>query len=413
MRTVLLILIIAVSLPVFAQKSGSAGALTPHAIVELAWQEMHVEDLSGLGRQVIKGQFDDRTALANPQLSVGAGTVGNSLGLKANYSEWGVSQRFSVSGWKNRLQEQKQLALNLSGLESEQRKLRIAEEALLLAYNYKVQKEKEDHVQFRLKRLRKLRTYLNTRPFPSPQQKVELEFIKAKIAEVSIDVDFITRDLRSSEQAIKIFLGLEKMPKLHLPWKNERELTAMLQTLKNQRSIEIKKKENLVRQTEKVKSAESVKWIPDLNFFYSYSEEKYLGGNKNNTFGLSFDIPIFNQQRSISRSLAAQTKILKLEQLKIQREEKIRKDSDVILLEKCLMVLKYYTKDYIREKEKALNQATENFDRGLITANQYIDFEEKVHFIHSARLENIQRSHALILKAMKRWGSEKQLLGYL
>ncbi len=408
-----LIVLILCFLPNSYGAASSEQALTSMAIVEMAWEELDLQKQNSLAKQAVEGYYANQTALANPEISYGAGQVSNSLGLKAGFSEWGVNQKISISGWKNRLNEQKNLALELADLQTEQQKLFIAEQTLKLVYQLKVQEEQQEHSHERLKRLRKLTVFLKSKPYPSPQQKVELELIRAKIMEVSLEVDFLDRNLNATKKSLQHLLGREDLPTLGLEWQSYKNFAEINRGLLKRKSAEIKRQENEILQVDKNKEAQSVQWIPDLNLYYSQSEEQYLGGNSNQVFGLSLEIPIFNQKNSISKSLQSKMQGMKIDLERSRKKQKLEYEEKKAMLDKSLLALSRYTTEYVNEKETFLNRETKNFDKGLISARQFIDLEENVHSVHFLRLDYLMQSHALILELIRAWGSEQQLREFL
>lgn len=383
--------------------------LTARELYQRVEEVMQSSSLSDFEVKALEGEYDHLSSLDNPRFSYGQGRVSNDLGLKADYNEFNISQNLSISGEKNRLEDIKGLAKEQALMRNEQADLTIVRQALSLAYGIKVQETKAEHIHERVARLHKVENFLKSRKFPSPQEKIVLELLKNKIESISVELTITDNTLKSLKRTLKAFLQYDQLPTIELKWLEVTKARALAEKITKQGSYEDRALTNEIMQLDRRYSIAKLAWVPDLTFYFNQSEEKYLGGNFNQTLGVGIEVPVFNVGQSVKESTLAKKKIKEIQRIRAQSMSSTEKDKILSGISSSIVIAQKYTLPFLDQKEEMIFRATREFDKGLINANHFLELEDQIHELHESRLQALQNIHLSLFYLIQKWGSRDNL----
>lgn len=365
-----------------------------------AESQFSANQLGRLNQDKIISDVASKTSFANPQIQYGRGQVNYGGVNPGDFEQFAVSQNIQLNGQKNSISKQGDLRLNIANIESSQFITQVQAQAIIAAYLLLTNIERATHVQERLDNLKIVRRFLKTRQFTSEKSKIEAQLIENKIDEISLEVIDSQEELILAKERLAFLIGNFSAPAVKLPWLSEEKIHNKIITIKGfSRQIE-EKRQAQVNLAKEQRNALRYTWVPDLQFYYNSSKEKFTGGNKNQTIGIGFEIPIFNAGVNDRKKATSELQITELKQTKESIELKTSLRQIMKKFKLSIETLKIFNPKSISAKDQVLDRAVTSFKKGLISASLFLDLEDQDHEIHQKVLNARFLAHQSYLQAL-------------
>lgn len=379
-------LLVFIHLNIFAQEAKKIGLET---ILKLAQEKHKVSDLAETKQKAYELEAKSLSKIDNPIVSFGKGRLeyNGGAGL-STYDELSVSQRITINGSKSSLKKQARLLGEIAGIEGSQNKLSVSSAAILAGIRFFIAKEKFQHIEERRSFFILVSQFLKSRTFVSPQKQLELQLVENRLEEVILETNEVKSSLDLAQDILSLYIGKFSDASLDIHFLDNLKIKILAEKLAKKDLAETKIFYTKEKYFNVGVNAAKNKWIPDLQVYYSQSNERYSGGNRNQVLGLGVEVPIFNRGNNIKESLLAQ-KIAAGTDYEIHKSKFLSEKK--IYLKNIEVGLKYmqtFNSKKISSKEASLKKFKNDFQKGLISAVNFLEFEDSVHTIHNRKLES-------------------------
>jgi outer membrane protein TolC len=374
-------------------------------------QEKHkISDFTKAKQDTYRLQGISQSKLENPVISYGLGRLRYNGGAgTADYDELSISQTIPINGSKTSLRKQGRILSEIAGIEGAQTELSFSNSALLAAIRLYISQEKFEHIEERKKFFTLVSRYLRSRNFRSPQKQLEVQLIESKLEEVTLETNAVRSSLDLAKKQLRLYIGdfSDNLIKINLLEKSKVDLLSNKFSKKELAAEAIFSKKDKYFETA-VSSAKR-QWIPDLQVYYSQTNERFSGGNKNQVVGLGIEVPIFNRGGNKKQALMAQ-KTAAAAEYDLEKNKSLQLKEN--LLKNIRVGLEYvtiYDSKKINRKEKSLRKFERDFKKGLISAANFLEFEDSVHMIHNRGLESHYEIYSSLLSLIELSGDKSSV----
>jgi outer membrane protein TolC len=242
--------------------------------------------------------------------------------------EGSISQPFFFPGKQKLRGEIGNLEADVAQVKANETELLIATDVVRLSYEYEINQRKKDLAENRQKRFELIQTYLSGHVFASPQQKAERLIVERRVHNLATEALRFRAALKAAYEKLNLYVSWEKeaVPKIDVPWvKGAREIDkSAWATLIQERNFNLLSQRLLVLSAEKENRLAKRQNIPDFSIFGSYAQEKAGDTEQFLKGGISFPIPILNQNRggikSTARRIEAENALLRFNEQQLQSQ---------------------------------------------------------------------------------------------
>ncbi len=279
--------------------------------------------------------------------------------------------------YPGKLDARKALALSnvtLQEIEIQKLKGALANEVLVKVFEWRAAVQKQDLNQKRFQKLSWIKSYLSSRPFVSPQKRLELRLIESHLKTFqmeSLHLEVLVKTRR---------LTLETLVQSPLPdtvdWpeiqKNRLQKTDILiqnpdiQALNarlSQLGLDI---ENLEMDSK-----------TDFDLLGRYASESASGTDQFLSIGLGLELPFSNKNRFAIQAQEHKRKSLEQQLIQLTKEKEAQWQAAQIELEQSQAVLSLYNPTWIYELETSLDQAIDGFKKGQTELLSVLELESQ------------------------------------
>ncbi len=371
-----------------------------HGVLSLAESKQEAIELAAIGE----------ASLDNPVVSYGRGRLkyNGGMGL-ADYDEFNVSQKISINGAKSGLRKQGRLLGEIANIEGQQSQLSFSSSALLAGIRFFVAKEKFQHVEERRKFFQLVSRFLKSRKFPSPQKQLEVQLIESKLEEVSLETNEVKASLDLAREVLGLYIGPFSEESIDIELLENSKIKTLAEKFSKKDLAETQVFSKMQKVLRSKETAAGRQWIPDLQVYFSQTDEKFSGGNKNQVLGLGIEVPIFNVGKNKKAALHARDAVT-------MAEYEIKKNRSLSMKSKMLKQIRVgldyvaiYNSKKIDTREKSLFKFERDFKKGLVSAANFLEFEDSVHMIHNRRLESQYEIYDGLLNLIELSGDQSAL----
>lgn len=378
------ILIIIVQ-PVFAEEKKIIYDV--QELVNLAMKRSELLNASEKSVESAKWLKDQTGAWQNPSLAFGAGNKSTSDGKSFVYDA-SITQPFYFPGKQKIAGDIAGIQEKIAGLDRDDSRLFVQYSVIRLSYQYAVASELLKHLEERSVRYKKIRKYLTSRPFASPQKRMEKHIVEMKLMLIQKNLD----EIRSGKDIIwaklNLFLDLEDTVAVKAPWFiagitfDWNKLLSLVES----GNIDLKK-QLLVLDRAKAETSLANKFIyPDFSLSLIYQEDRVVKPERFLGAGVSVNVPIWNTNKSGVKSLESAVDAEKSLTLFRKREIIQVLKSSFIDYETVKKNLERLPVSVIKDIDVDLADADDSFDKGFIDFVTYSEVESQTSDMHFAVL---------------------------
>jgi len=264
-------------------------------------------------------------AWQNPllELSAGAKFVTPDVGP---HFQVGLSQPFFFPGKQGLRKEVLDFEKTLEEIRLSETELAITVDVVRLAYEYAIYEHKARFAENRRKRFELIRAYLAGHTFASPQQQITSNIVKQRLKNISADEQHLQGALQATLQQLNFYVAqdMANRPEIQVPWLEGKRVVD--ESLWVERALssntELASQRVLVNQATKEKDLSSKELWPDFSLSAFYAQESAGQTERFLGLGISFPLPIWNQNRPLFRSkehkIRAETYQLSLKERKVK-----------------------------------------------------------------------------------------------
>jgi cobalt-zinc-cadmium efflux system outer membrane protein len=377
----------------FTQSSYSLQQLINSAIQSfelIKTEELKIDEVEALRK------FE--TQWKNPEVSAyyGSKSIDSQKGNVAGIT---VLQPLYFPGKLSLADEVYRYKKNYQLLSHQEMKYVIASTVLNLGYEYAVSQQKSSHIATRIKRLKLINAYMSARPIVSPQKKVEAAIVKNSLRMLESEIYKIKTDQAVWLQRLQLYTNIGGTDlQLRVRWIENPppfDVNEAVKKAKNESLLVKKQKELLLAASKEVVLAQR-NAFPDVGIIINYDYEKVAEKEQTIWGGMSIPIPVYNQNQNRIKAAASRAK--QEEYLMQYIEKMIESDTRTTLAhyEYYCNLLSLYPPGIEQELEKTMYYADEEFQKGTITFQSYLELDVQTH----ETLEKIYTTQLELVKTL-------------
>jgi outer membrane protein TolC len=372
--------------PVFAQEPDKPYTLTK--LTEIALSNSPLIQAKYLEWKSFDGAIQQVQAWQNPSISSDFGykTLGTSTGY--GYSI-GISQPFYFPN-KQRIRAEIQETFKAdTKVDLEEIKRFVSRKVIFLSFAYNEAAEHAAHLEEKRERLKIIHQYLGSRPFVSPQKKLEKIIVENKILLLEKEILKIKNEKKTVWEALNLYLGFEGPVAINVKW-FARGIELNLENLKNglKENSQMKAQENNLNRKNLQKTLANQEKFPDFSLSAIYSEEKAIQTERFIGGGITFNLPLWNRNQGTISQYEAEISSIELN--KSFLEKKMTSELNTLFMdyENKRALIKKYPVNLIEEIHKQVAFADYEFRKGRIEILTYLEFEQSDSDIHNVIFES-------------------------
>ncbi len=277
---------------------------------------------------------------------------------------------------------------NYEALSYEEMKYFIASTVINLSYDYAIKTLHSDHINSRLNRLKIINAYMSGRPVISPQKRVEIAIVKNTIRMLESEIYKLKADKATTFARLALYTRIASPQlSLHINWITNPplyDINAIEQKAKKE-SLLVKKQKQVYMASVAELSLSKKNIFPDFSILFNYDYEKVIDSEKTISGGISIPIPLYNQNQNEIKAM--QSRVKQEEFISHYVEKMIETDIRTIMAQYDYYrnLLGLYSPDLEDELNRSMVYADNQFQRGTITLQSYLELDVQVH----ETLENI------------------------
>ncbi len=286
----------------------------------------------------------------------------------------------------------KALALNEVTLQEhriQKLKTALANSILLTLYQIETTSKKIEVNQKRIQKLNWIKSYLSSRPFVSPQKKLEIRLIESDLKAHQLDAIQLKSQLEVFKSEFQKF-GAVSVPDSRtlpvVPFKFD--LPPQVQIVRKNPDVQLLNTEIEHIQLESKSLIQDAK--PDFEIFGRYAVESASETEQFISIGIGTGLPLSNKNRVSLLAQASKKNSLELQRAQLIKDKESQFRSAVSALDQAQEVLKIYDADWARQIELSLDQAIDGFKKDQVDLLSILELEsqwvESLNMHHTARL---------------------------
>lgn len=336
-------------------------------------------------------------AWQNPEVGLAVGRKQSSPADPAEPTQSGllyegsISQPFFFPGKQKLRGEIGNLEAELAQVKASETELLVATDVVRLAYEYGINQRKKELAENRQKRFELIQSYLSSHVFASPQQKAERVIVERRVHNLATDALKFRAALKAAYEKLNLYVAWEKetTPKIDVPWmKGTGEIAKeSLATLIRERNFDLLSQRLSVLSAEKENRLAKRQNLPDFALSGFYGQEKAGDTERKIGGGLTFAIPLLNQNRggikSTARKIEAENALLRFNEQQIQSQlgqlyaqYQVARESVTHYPEASLAIL-----------ENQLREAEREFRKGRVNLITFLELDSEVGETYERTLE--------------------------
>lgn len=353
-------------------------AVTPDEIRSLAIERSSLIPAQEMEARALRSESELRGKWQNPQLmgQVGSLKSGNITGSTVEVS---ITQPVPLSDKFSLRREAAQLAATHQEVQSEYFKNWVGHQAVLSAWRVQVYNELLKHGKERNKRLKLVKSYMETRPRVSIRHRVELSLISSILLQLGREQDHKEHNLTLALADLEFWTGKKFSPdemKFPIP---DPEVLTEIHDGSIEKNPELRKAKLEAQIASVDKELAHKERRPDLFLGGGYRVESVVPVNHFSYGIVGLNIPIWDT--GSSRVETANARLMKsekmLEEGKRQAELKLRKQIQEVNF--SLGQVKRFPGSLIHKTENIIAEAEHGFKQGILDVNTFIQSETQSH----------------------------------
>ncbi|MEK7288339.1 MAG: TolC family protein [Elusimicrobiota bacterium] len=351
------------------------------SLVEMALKNSELVSAGKSGAEEARYLAIAAKAWPNPQGSFSWGKK-TAAGLEGPLIESVLSQPFLFPGKLSLRGAISDLDAEMAGLKARQIEILLIAEVVRLAYEYAVNRQKQNFAEERRRRLDLVKSYLEGHAFVSPQKKAERRVVESRLRSLVAENLEIEAALKASLERLKLYVAWRETPHFHIevPWfKGERPLDSEVwQTNAQEQNPEFAGQKLLVARVQKEKKLARKEAWPDFEASAFWGRETADETERKAGLGLSLPLPLFNRNRgnilSLEKKLDAQEKLLRFQ----NKELLSRVRSLVAQIEASRQIIRQYPLSLIADLERDLKEGDDGFRKGQMDLLLFLELDNEI-----------------------------------
>lgn len=330
------------------------------------------------------GAIRQANAWQNPTLSTDMGlkSVDTANGLGYNIS---ISQPFYFPG-KQRLRGEIQETFKQGAkLNLEETKRFVYRQVLYLSYAYKEADHHAQYLEKRHQRFKVIQGYLASRPFASPQKKLEKSIVENRMLLLEKEILEVKNEKKTIWESLNLYLGFDAPVSIQAKWFSkgiELKSEILVNALKQNPELVIQ--DNALLRTGLQKSLAQKDVWPDFSLSAIYSEEntilteRFIGG------GITVYLPLWNQNQGLvsqhESEISSQQSMISF----LEKKYKAELNTLFIDYENKRSLIQKYPMSLIEDIHNQAAFADYEFRKGQIDILIYLESEQGLSDVHTA-----------------------------
>ncbi|MFL5784092.1 MAG: TolC family protein [Bacteriovoracaceae bacterium] len=315
----------------------------------------------------------------NPQLMTQWGTLKTGSAKPGVTAELSLTQPVPLSDKYSLRRELAEVAVKQQEANTIYYKNWVAHQAVLSAWRVFATRELYRHGEERTKRLRLVKSYVETRPRVSIKHRVELSLIEATLLELSKDLDLKAHELRVAMSDLEFWTGKK------LTAEELRLSIPDFQLLTIPSSVDINKDPELHRADLTKKMASLDKEIarkerrPDLFLGGGYRVESVVPQNHFMYGIVGLNIPIWDTGFGRAQAAGARLRRDEKNYEETKRRVELKQNKQLELVNYQLEQVKRFPPKTVHKNERAIHEAEAGFKQGVLDVNTFLLMETQSH----------------------------------
>ncbi len=381
-KAICILFVYSIAVPLYAYKT-----YTLQELAQIALKRSNLIHAKNNHLEAMDGAISQTKVWQNPSITTIIGTKTEDTSSGHKYSLH-FSQPFYFPGkqdLKTKIQEtfKKDASLSLEKI-----KRYVFQRVIYLGFAYNEAVEHSQHLNERRHRFKIVQKYLRSRPFASPQKRLEKILVENKILLLEKEILSVRNKKETVWEELNLHLGLDAPIRIQAKW-FIKGILLRIEDLKQElkKNFIWRAQKNLLNRKDLQKSLAQKDKYPDFSISAIYENEKvnqsekYLGG------GITFHLPLWDRSEGkvfrYKKELSAiRAKISFLER-KLLTELKVAH----VEYENKRSLIKKYPITSLKTIHKQMRFVDREFRKGRIELLSYLEFENSSSDIHTAVFE--------------------------
>lgn len=327
--------------------------------------------------------IDRAGALDNPVLDLG-------LGLKQSPSAAGLAygiaylQPLNPAGKAELIKQSLELDRSILKLKIKLAEAELTYETALASYHYDAAQKKYRYAASRMEWAELIKTYLRSRPFASPQQKIEVMLVENRLRAITSEAEALQMELGLDQVWLQGLVqednfknvqlhGLNRFTGNQDPLISESDIPKIVHDIPSLRLAQVERDRQGVELAQSRISAE-----PQWSVGGGISQEMAGGTDTIIQSALQISLPVYRQQAAQVAHLIQLGKALDQDLERQRRQRQLELATLRIQWQSGLKQLAYYPIDIIHQHQDRLQTATDFFKKGQLDLISLLELEDQV-----------------------------------
>lgn len=327
--------------------------------------------------------------MLNPSLGLGYGRK-KEESVSGNAYEVSLTQSFFSPGKQRLRYEVKEMDQKQASLSLEKKTREIRYQIIRLSYTYMAHQNLIEHIQERVDRFRLIKKYMQGRPFVSPQARAEKAIVENKLLLFERDLSLLKSEYENVWAQLNFYLDFSEKIKINLEWFKEPPKFVFDQLLQSafENNLHLKKLKIRYEKVAKEKELAQKEAFPDFSLSTSFEQENAVAEEQRFNFGISFDLPLFNRNQYLIKSLSSESRQRKAE---LEVEKDLVKQKLISLwaeYQQSVLQLQLFPLSLLQEIDDELKAIDQEFQKNRVGLLTYLEVESQVYETHVAIYES-------------------------
>ncbi|MEK6557702.1 MAG: TolC family protein, partial [Candidatus Margulisiibacteriota bacterium] len=294
------------------------------------------------------------------EISLGQKTDGISNGSTI---ETGLRQTFLFPGKSEAKKSLSQGEVSLQDIEIERLRASLANALLVKLYERDYVGKRRIANQTRISRLNFVKDYLSSRPFVSPQKRLELKLVESKLREHQMDEIQLKAQLEELSSQLEIFGEIPEFVELaQVPFDTD----VLTSSRPKAQSLEAKSILSHIQQLERESNLLDLEAKPDFDVLGKFASGAASGTDQSMSLGIGLELPFTNKTSYSQQALIYKKKGLEYQLNQLKKEQDVQWIEVLITLKKSQDILSLYSNSWLKQLETSLLQTLNDFKRGQV-----------------------------------------------
>jgi Outer membrane efflux protein len=315
----------------------------------------------------------------NPELEMSAGhkNDGAANGLTIDTS---LKQTWLYPGKQDARKALAMSHVHLQDTTTQKLKSTLANDLIIKTFQWQIDIKKQAFNQKRVQKLNWIKTYLNSRPFASPQKRLEIRLIESHLKSLQMESHKLATLAATSRFALEALIQAPISTQIDSPAvpQNIPVLANQKQALATQ-NPDIQALHIQIAQTDIETKNLDMEANSDIDLLGRYASESASGTDQFYSIGIGIELPFSNKNKAALHAQPYKKKALESQLAQLLKEKEAQWQTAISALTQAQATLSLYTPTWITELEASLDHAIDGFKKEQTELLSVLELESQWH----------------------------------